>query len=78
MQPILTPTLPYTSPQASAISKSVTSEAAKLWAEGGPARFYRGFLVKCGFVAINGAIFNTVYVACRTALRMHDEPEAEA
>ena len=39
-----------------------------LLAEGGPRRFYRGFGVKCGFVALNGAIFNTVYVAVRRVL----------
>ena len=42
--------------------------ARVLLAEGGPRRFYRGFGVKCGFVALNGAIFNTVYVAVRSVL----------
>ena len=40
--------------------------------EGGPQRFYRGFLVKTLFVALNGALFNTVFVACRKRLRVEE------
>ena len=57
--------------------RTVLSESRVLLAEGGPLRFYRGFVVKCGFVAINGAIFNTVYMACRRGLRMHQEQDAD-
>ena len=38
-------------------------------------RFYRGFALKCAFVALNGAIFNTVFVAVRKALRLTEEHE---
>ena len=55
-------------PQASDNPRPVLDEARVLLAEGGPRRFYRGFGVKCGFVALNGAIFNTVYVAVRRVL----------
>lgn len=51
--------------QASEASQTVADAARVLYMEGGPMRFYRGFTLKCGFVAINGAIFNTVYVAIR-------------
>ena len=54
--------------QASDNPRTVLAEARVLLAEGGPRRFYRGFGVKCGFVALNGAIFNTVYVAVRSVL----------
>ena len=43
-----------------------------LLAEGGPTRFYRGFMLKTGFVALNGAIFNAVYVGVRTVLRSYE------
>lgn len=55
---------------------SVLAEARSLLAEGGPQRFYRGFSVKCGFVALNGAIFNSVYVAVRKALRLASDERA--
>ena len=56
--------------QASDNPRVVLAEARVLFAEGGFRRFYRGFTVKCGFVALNGAIFNTVYVATRRLLRV--------
>ena len=51
--------------------RGAAAEARALLAEGGLPRFYRGFMLKTAFVALNGAIFNAVYVAVRTALRMH-------
>ena len=57
--------------QASDAPRLVLQEARVLLAEGGPMRFYRGFMLKCGFVALNSAIFNTVFVQCRWFLRMH-------
>lgn len=57
--------------QARDDARGVLDEARLLLAEGGPLRFYRGFLLKTAFVAANGAIFNAVYVAVRRFLRMH-------
>ena len=39
-------------------------------------RFYRGFTLKCGFVALNGAIFNTVFVGVRRVLGAYEERRA--
>ena len=61
--------------QASDAPRLVLHEARVLLAEGGPMRFYRGFTLKCGFVALNGAIFNTVFVAVRRVLGAHAERE---
>lgn len=52
--------------------RSAAAEARALLAEGGPTRFYRGFMLKTGFVALNGAIFNAVYVGVRTVLRSYE------
>jgi hypothetical protein len=51
--------------------RGAAAEARALLAEGGLPRFYRGFMLKTAFVALNGAIFNAVYVGVRTVLRMH-------
>ena len=70
------PTRPNFNPlrrlQASDDPRTVLAEARVLLREGGPLRFYRGFTLKCGFVALNGAIFNTVFVAVRKALKVMD------
>lgn len=58
--------------QASDDPRTVVAEARVLLKEGGLLRFYRGFTLKCGFVALNGAIFNTVFVAVRKALKVVD------
>ena len=58
--------------QSVEVSRSSLEEARVLLAEGGPLRFYRGFWVKCLFVSLNGAVFNTVFVAVRRMLRMQD------
>jgi hypothetical protein len=55
------------------LSRTVGGEVRELLREGGPMRFYRGFALKCGFVALNGAIFNGVYVAVRRLLNMHSD-----
>ena len=47
--------------QASENPGTLMSEARLLLDAGGPGRFYRGFTLKCGFVALNGALFNAVY-----------------
>ena len=57
--------------QAAERPTTMASEARVLLRDGGPMRFYRGFALKCGFVALNGALFNCVYVAVRRLLRMH-------
>ena len=62
--------------QAADRSRSAAAEARALLAEGGVLRFYRGFPVKAIFVALNGAIFNSVYVAVRKALRMDADVHA--
>uniref|UniRef100_A0A7S2HHU2 ADP,ATP carrier protein n=1 Tax=Haptolina brevifila TaxID=156173 RepID=A0A7S2HHU2_9EUKA len=56
--------------QTSDAPRTVLNEARVLLTEGGIPRFYRGFPVKCAFVALNGAIFNTVYVAVRRLLQI--------
>lgn len=58
--------------QASENPGTLMSEARLLLDAGGPGRFYRGFTLKCGFVALNGALFNAVYVAVRRLMRMHE------
>ena len=58
--------------QAAEASTGALDEARRLLREGGPQRFYRGFLVKTLFVALNGALFNTVFVACRKLLRVEE------
>ena len=58
--------------QATDDARGALAEARLLFAEGGVVRFYRGFLLKSAFVAVNGAIFNAVYVAMRSLLRMHN------
>jgi len=55
--------------QSAQVARGVLGEVRELLREGGPMRFYSGFWVKCGFVALNGAVFNTVFVACRKLLR---------
>lgn len=60
----------------SGASLSALAEARRLLLEGGPLRFYRGFPLKCAFVALNGAIFNSVYVALRKALRLASDERA--
>ena len=62
--------------QASDAPRLVLHEARVLLAEGGPMRFYRGFTLKCGFVALNGAIFNTVFVGVRRVLGAYEERRA--
>ena len=62
--------------QASDAPRAVFHEAQVLFQEGGAARFYRGFTLKCGFVALNGAIFNTVFVGVRRVLGAHEERRA--
>ena len=52
--------------QASDAPRLVLHEARVLLAEGGPMRFYRGFALKCGFVALNGATFNVVFLGAKT------------
>ena len=54
---------------------TVMREARTLIREGGFIRLYRGFPVKCTFVAANGAIFNAVYVWTRKLLRMHSDQQ---
>ena len=54
---------------------TVMREARTLISEGGFFRLYRGFPVKCTFVAANGAIFNAVYVWTRKLLRMHSDQQ---
>ncbi len=54
--------------QASDRPVTMLHEARVLHADGGLSRFYRGFAVKCAFTALNGAIFNTVFVYVRSAL----------
>jgi hypothetical protein len=54
--------------QANQKSQATFAEAKVLLAQGGVARFYRGFWLKCGFVALNGALFNTIFVATRRLL----------
>ena len=61
--------------QSASVSRSALDEVRVLLREGGPMRFYRGFWVKCGFVALNGAVFNTVFVACRKLLRAASDTE---
>jgi len=58
--------------QSVEVPRSSLEEARVLLAQGGPFRFYRGFWVKCLFVSLNGAVFNTVFVAVRRMLRMQD------
>ena len=53
--------------QASENRGTLSAEARLL---GMAACRYRGFTLKCGFVALNGALFNSVYVAVRRLLRM--------
>ena len=57
--------------QARNDARGALAEAQLLISEGGVLRFYRGFVLKSAFVAVNGAIFNAVYVAMRSLLRMH-------
>ena len=52
------------------------NQARILFKEGGVLRFYRGFTLKCGFVALNGAIFNTVFVGVRRVLGAYEERRA--
>ena len=65
--------------QSTDASTTALKEAKLLLSEGGVLRFYRGFPVKCLFVALNGAVFNSVYVFVRKLLRIaSDEREAAA
>lgn len=52
-------------------ARAVLDEAGALLRSGGLVRLYNGFGVKVAFVAINSAIFNSVYVQCRRLLHMH-------
>ena len=56
--------------QASDKPRTMFAEARVLMANGGLHRFYRGFAIKCAFTALNGAIFNTVYVYVRSVLAL--------
>ncbi|EOD40755.1 hypothetical protein EMIHUDRAFT_222527 [Emiliania huxleyi CCMP1516] len=51
--------------------RSAASELRLLVSTGGLGRLYSGFGVKCAFVALNSAIFNSVYMQCRRLMRMH-------
>ena len=62
--------------QSSDARLSPINEARTLMAEGGVLRFYKGFPVKCLFVAFNGAIFNSVFVAVRKALHILEDEQA--
>lgn len=55
--------------QSAEVRRSALDEARLLLQEGGPMRFYRGFWLKCFFVSLNGAVFNTVFVGVRRALK---------
>ena len=55
--------------QSAMVRRGILEEVRALLRDGGPMRFYRGFWLKCGFVALNGAVFNTVFVAARKLLR---------
>ena len=40
----------------------------RLHAEGGPARFYKGYSARVLIISVNGALFNTAFVAIKEAL----------
>ena len=50
---------------------TMLGEARMLLRKGGFVRLYNGFGIKVAFVALNSAIFNSVYVQCRRLLHMH-------
>ena len=52
--------------------RTMLSETKLLLRSGGLLRLYSGFGVKVAFVALNSAIFNSVYVQCRRMLHMHE------
>lgn len=58
--------------QSSANHQPALDEIRTLLAEGGILRFYRGFWLKCFFVSLNGAIFNTVFVMVRRILKLQE------
>jgi hypothetical protein len=47
---------------------TLRSVAARLLSEGGVARFYRGYLARFVMVSVNGALFNSAFVAIKQRL----------